>query len=233
MPKNKSCSPPSLEEEPLLFPQTSASKNTCSPDDADAQIERYLALHKRSQAMIDDVYKVTSPFVAKLRALHSPIERVKNLLEPLENQVEKIKNEIEKFENSIKPVLSVLKEIEKVMDERYCVKVKVKVGALKVGDKFCFRIEKMVKDVQKEIDAIQKPVNEILKKALDPLVNKLMKVLPDLKIQQLKEIYKKLDSIESTINDFQQMIESFTSNPFEIFDTKFQSIANSLKELNK
>lgn len=151
----------------------------------------------------------------------STFSGIKSALRPIKRPVKGMERAMKNMNRAMKPVFVAARKLVKEMQKRRCitygvkvkVKVKKKVWKTKVKTKkvkFCFRISKVAGKITKLAKAAQKPVNDVIKNVIKPLMSKVKKGLKKaVNVGKLRRYQRKIASYGRKLSSITRQLKPF------------------------
>lgn len=205
----------SIEEYDLYGERT----NMCATDAQRAsQMLRY---SNQQQGNVNRAYNDVKKLNDFSKKYGSKLRSINRALNPILRNAEKALKQYKKVNKIIDPVYVAFKKLGKVMKKRICF----------VGK--CMKVEKAIKKVGKVAKKLQKPLNAVLKKTLDPVIKKLVKKVPMLpnpaKLQKLFNALNKFNAVKNLYKDLLVL----TKLPFSTHQRNFQAIQRKIAAIQR
>ena len=226
------------------------SGSMCAMSD-DQKAKQFVSYANRQRSTINKAYddvgklkKFVGVYGARIKAFNATMNPVIN---PLKAAINKLKV----ADKVLDPAYKVLGLLQKVMKKRICITYKVpgtkkvctkkkifgkktKICARKptfTKKKKCTRVETALNDVSKAAKIIQKPLEALLKKTLDPIVKKLVKKIPGIpSVTPFKRFQKAMNKL-NTLGAVIRQVESLSKLPFTSHKNAFLRMKTKLRSL--
>lgn len=219
----------------------------CSASD-EAMAGNFVALAKSHSALFAKVSNDMRRLSAFLKKSRPAAERITKALQPLTKTIEKTHTMLKGVDTFLKGLGVFTPTINKVLRQRICVsfkypkpvktctKIKVfgkkkRVCAVKMKmekKKFCTRVETALKDISKLAKPVQKPMDEALKKLINPIIKKVTKHVLKLDLGPFEKAQKILSKELSAMNAIMKGLDEVMKIPLKQYKSQFDAIGKKI-----
>lgn len=210
-------------------PMQSIETKSCSKATAAAAYINYL---QQLAPLVNQLKNIDN----KLSALIDPLEKAavsaSSALKPLKSPMNGVKSALTIFKKTMIPFTYTANLLQKAMNKKICVTLKIKVGKIKKRTKKCSRIKNAIKDIKKMAKPFEKPMKAAMDKVLDPILNKLLKGLGKLPgLSHFSNAARKISSKMSFANKLGSKMTSIKNLNLSSIVTKLKSASTKLSSL--